>query len=87
MPVQPSPKTGDILLGCKHKPNPYASHIFQVPSGLPFTRPDGSKSVATWIVICDACFAKYGAKPSHAPLACDFTWKESDRPLVYRKPS
>lgn len=87
MNSRPSPKTGDVLLGCKHEPDPYADYIFQVPRGLPFTRPDGSKSVATWIVLCDACFTRHGVKASNAPLACDFTWKESDRPIVYKEPS
>lgn len=85
--TQPTPKPGDVLLGCKHKPNPYASHIFQVPDGLSFTRPDGSKGVAAWIVICDACFTIYGTNAMDAPLSCDLTWREGRKPLVYRKPS
>lgn len=87
--TKPQPKSGDVLLGCVHRPNIYAAHIFQTP-GISFKRPDGSKGIATWIVLCDKCFQEYVVKgdgPTHVPLACDFTWRDRDDPIVYKDPS
>lgn len=85
MKTQPTP--GDVLLGCIHRPDPYDAHIFNIPEGLKFTKPDKTKGTAEWIILCDACFARYGAQPSHAPISCDCVWKESDKPLKYKESS
>lgn len=87
----PQPQPGDVLLGCKHRPNIHASHVFQVKTGLPFTRPDGSSATATWIFICDNCFKKHvidgDGLASSAPLSCDMTWKAHFGKLTFRKTS
>ena len=89
--VNPQPQPGDVLLGCEHRPNPHASHVFKLLKGMKFTRPDGTSSNASWIFICDACFEKYvvdaGGLATDAPLACDMTWTSSHAPLTFRKPS
>lgn len=90
MTNRPRPQPGDVLLGCIHKPNPYAAHVFLVPSGLPFTRPDRTTGTAKWIVLCDTCREVYvlsGGRASDAPLACDATWRDDDEPIKYLEPS
>jgi hypothetical protein len=88
---KPSPQSGDVLLGCVHRPNPYAAHIFLIPNGLPFTRPDGTTATAQWIVLCDRCHTLYvvqrGGLASDAPIGCDSTWQDDDEPIQYKEPS
>jgi hypothetical protein len=71
MTDKPSPQPCDVLLGCIHRPNPYAAHVFHIPGCMPFTRPDGTFATAKWIVICEfdgervRRFAYLDEKPTH----------------------
>ena len=91
MRARPQPRPGDVLLGCVHRPDPYAAHIYSVPDGLGFRRPDGSTETAKWIVLCDGCHQRYvilrGGSASDAPLARDFTWTDKREPIQYKEPS
>lgn len=93
MSDRPSPKPGDVLLGCVHKPNLYSAHIFLVPNpnGLPFRRPDGTHGSAKWIVLCDPCNTVFmehdGRLTADVPIGCDHVWQDEDEPFEYEKPS
>jgi hypothetical protein len=85
------PRPGDVLLGCAHRPSPYAGHIYSIPNGLPFRRPNRTAATAKWIVLCGDCQRRYvllgGGSATDAPIACDYTWEKDDEPIQYRKPS
>lgn len=89
--AQPQPQPGDVMLGCVHRPNPYSAHVYQVPKGMPFKRPDGTSATATWIVLCAGCHGRYvvagSGNASDAPIACDLTWEADDPPIQYKDPS
>jgi hypothetical protein len=84
---RPQPKPGDVLLGCVHRPNPYAAHIFQFPRGMNFRRPDGTLGEAKWLALCDVCFQTHVADPTKAPIGCDLTWPEKVAGIKYKEPS
>ena len=87
MSDRPSPKPGDVLLGCVHKPNPYNAHIYMIPGELRFKRPDGTTGEAKWIVLCCDCDTKYGDRAAEAPIGCEHVWQDEDEPFEYEKPS
>jgi len=82
-----TPKPGDVLLGCVHRPNPYAAHIFQLHEGINFKRPDGTLGEAKWIALCAACFRDHVDSPMKAPIGCDLVWHENAAPIEYKDPS
>lgn len=83
-PAQPSP--GDTVVGCCHKPMPEAgSHYYWSDAGLALsaTRPGASElGVAHWILVCDACFVRFGHRfhaaiaAQQVPLAHTMIWPE-----------
>ena len=82
------PKPGDVLLGCIHRPDVHGkSHVFSLPKGLEFRRPDGSSGNATWVLLCNQCFTKHADDPLKAPIGCDLTWEEGDEPIQYAEKS
>lgn len=86
--MRPQPKPGDVLLGCVHRPNiAEGSHVFGLDAPIEFKRPGGTTGTANWIILCGACFVKYGHEAYNAPIGCDMTWREDDEPIVYKKPS
>lgn len=84
---KPSPKPGDVLLGCIRRPDPYAAHIFQLLNGIEFKRPDGTYGNAKWFALCGVCFRKHLNEPMKAPIGCDLTWPEGVSPIEYKEPS
>ena len=93
MTDKPTPRPGDVLLGCIHKPIPYFAHVFLIPNphGLPFRRPDGTTASAKWIVLCDRCHVVFlnhdGVLTPDVPIGCDAVWRDDDEPIKYREPS
>ena len=91
MTADPRPKPGDTLLECKHGPDPYNAHLFEMRApgvnGLPFTRPDGTVGKAQWVVLCKRCFVKYAGHYQDAPILRDFVWPEDAAPVEYEKSS
>lgn len=88
--MKPSPKPGDAVLGCVHRPNPYQAHVFHAPDGIEFMRPDGSHGRATWMMLCDDCRARClvgGGNPLDVPVGCELTWTKKMGAIHYKEPS
>jgi hypothetical protein len=84
--LKPQPAPGDLLLGCKHRPDVYKSHVFR--ADMLFRRPDGSSRIARWLILCDRCFQRYAIQegdPSKAPIGCERIWREEDPPIQYKE--
>jgi len=79
------PSDGDTILHCGHLENkPHHVYAMSDPSksivGCQFTRPDGTKGVAKWMVLCSQCFDVYFAAPEKA-MRADATWI-GDEPAI-----
>jgi hypothetical protein len=84
----PHPEAGDVCVGCVHKPDPEAGchyYLLKRPDGsgaLEFTRPDGTRDIAHWLLVCNDCFARFGGNVEAAlergevKVACDMRWPE-----------
>ncbi len=82
-----SPKDGDVVLGCAHKPDLGSCHIFLVDKsgkgGMQFTDERGFTRRARWVFLCDVCNDAFaddfaGAlERSEIPLGKDLTWPEN----------
>jgi hypothetical protein len=78
------PKDGETILHCGHletKPH----HFFAFGDGniivsVNFTRPDGSRGEATWMVLCNQCFAIHQTEPEKA-MRADAIWI-GDEPAI-----
>lgn len=57
MSAQPRPSNGDVVLACAHAFDAATEfvHWWLYPEGADFTRPDGSTSLARWLVACKRC--------------------------------
>jgi hypothetical protein len=93
-PTQPN--GGDVVIGCEHEPDPYhGAHFYWLASddprgGIAFKRPDGKDGVASWMLLCDACFVKHGGdidgalRRNEIRIACDMVWPEGDQVNVVK---
>lgn len=82
-PNHPSP--GDVCVGCVHRPDPHNCRYFYLTEVLPFTRPDGGKDAARWMLLCERCYQLEGGDTPSAlkqgliPIGCDMQWPEGLR--------
>jgi hypothetical protein len=74
------PKDGDHVLHCGHL-DTAPHHFLKASPPIVFDRPDNTSGEATWVVICDACFRRYGAD---APIRGDAVWIGNE-PIIQKK--
>lgn len=77
------PKDGDVILHCGHlkQEGSVPWHFFSTAPGgkFEFVRPDGTPGEAKWLVCCDECFDKRGAR---FDVVGDDVWKGDDPIIV-----
>lgn len=81
------PKDGETVLHCGHlenKPHHFFALPDSFPDGIKFSRPDGSTGRATWMVLCQNCFAA-GLDPENC-MRADGKWKGDAPAIVQYEP-
>jgi hypothetical protein len=80
--TQPAP--GDGVLLCAHDPEIEAGvHVFWLGGPELCFRPDGSRFLAEWVLLCDACFVVHAADIFEVPIRSDFVW-DDESTIIYR---
>lgn len=74
--AEKQPKDGEIMLHCGHAED--ARHFFNLPDRVPFTRPDGTRGEADWIVCCSARFTASEGDALRVRIRGDGTWTGND---------
>ncbi len=72
------PAKGDVVLHCGHVGKvPGQTHYYRSPLMFEYTRPNGSKGWARWIVCCAACHAAAGGDGYKVPRRGEAVWDGS----------
>ena len=87
-----TPKPGDVVGRCEHKPSPYVAHwygfsepveVMAIPIG-----PGGAmiKTMMAWVLLCDRCHHSHSGSALEL-VRSHFTWREGMREPASRGPS
>lgn len=78
------PQHNDVVIHCGHL-GARKTHFWKCERGLEFSRPDGTRGTAQWIVCCDRCFKKAHGDPEKVLIRGDAQWI-GDEPIIRKHP-
>lgn len=79
-----SPEDGATILACAHiMDHPEHGHFYGLPEEIMFSRPDGSKGISKWFIVCPDCHEKCDGSPLPF-IAADYSWIGGE-PVAVRK--